>query len=126
MRRVAGGLKQSDGLGALRCEYRSAAQALSGGLWGRQSLRRRASAATCDEWAFNPGQNITLLAFDYPLPTGTPAIQQHQRWFATMELAIPKPASFRVPGVQDTLADEATLTTIANNSNDWMSFMGRL
>lgn len=109
---------------ALRCEYRSAAVPdASGTMWGRQSLRRRSSRETCDDWVFEAGQHITLLAFDFARDSGV--VQQHQRWFATLELVIPKPASFRPPVISGAPVPMlAALANNSNNSNDWMEYMG--
>ena len=46
------------------------AAALEGHMWGRQSLRKKASREACDDWSFDAGQKITLLAFNLKTADG--------------------------------------------------------
>ena len=115
---------QADKYNALKCEYKSTNQEADGQMWGRQSVRAKASRFTCDDWAFGAGQPITLLGFQHKQEG---VMQQHQRWFATMELAIPKPAAFKpVEGESaDTAAAQSAPLATPDHTNDWMEYMGR-
>ena len=107
---------------ALRCEYRSTADYIDGELWGRQSVRAIASRGTCDDWTFPAGQPITLIAFAFKQPV---IVQQHNRWFAVMQLTIPKQkmAGGPIPEVGgDPIQGKEGQED--DRSNSWMEYMG--
>ena len=118
----------------LRCEYRSMAKPVDGGMWGRQSVRSISSRRTCDGWAFAAGQSITLLAFNH-MHLGV--TQQHIRWFPVAELSIPIPAAAlagfrgerRAGGGNGSVVEAGIAATSGrpeeDSIDDWMEFMGR-
>eukprot|EP00966_Prymnesium_polylepis_P174620 4041150-Prymnesium_polylepis.1 len=83
--------------GSLRCQYKSRNEFVNDGFYGREAARSRATEATCDDWPIKGGEEISLLVFNYPYTDsrsasfggGQAAIEQHNRWFAVMELDMP-------------------------------------
>ena len=86
-------LRHGDGA-ALRCQFKSR-NSLSQrgpfvGVHGREAARARASESTCDGWEFAAGQNISVLAFNYPTVRLGNRHDQHARWFVVTALDIAK------------------------------------
>ena len=77
-------VRQRAGPTGLRCAYHSRNQLVDGKLFARQAMRLKASASSCDGWAFRAGQEISLLAFNHR--TNLSMVDQHQRWFPAAEL----------------------------------------
>ena len=86
-------LRHGDGA-ALRCQFKSR-NSLSQrgpfvGVHGREAARAHASESTCDGWEFAAGQNISLLAFNYPTVRLGNRHEQHALWFVVTALDIAK------------------------------------
>jgi len=64
----------------VRCAYTSRNQHISGGEYdyGRSPLR--AANGRCDDWTFEAGDKVTLIAFNWP--SNLTEVSQHNRWFA--------------------------------------------
>ena len=82
--------------GSLRCQYKSRNEFVKDAFFGREAARSRASAATCDDWTIQAGEQFSLLVFNYPYTGSQQAIvgggepnEQHNRWWPVMELDMP-------------------------------------
>ena len=66
---------------ALRCRYRTRLERVGGGEYTRGSHRSRRSRLTCDDWRFEAGASVTLIAFMSNNTRATP-FPNHHHWDA--------------------------------------------
>ena len=77
-------VRRKAGARGLKCVYHSRSALVDGKLYARQAMRRKAYEASCDDWSFGAGQELSLIAFNRP--TNLSMVDQHQRWFVAAEL----------------------------------------
>jgi len=68
---------------ALRCRFRSSREWIKGSFYSRGGLRYRRSQTTCDNWAFDSGTRIILIAVNHATEV---AFAQHSRWWVLTAL----------------------------------------